>query len=196
MTPPLYWPAYFLIKLINPLFFPLTIVGRENIPVKGSFIAACNHLSNIDPPLISYAMHRPIYHIAKKSLFANKLFAWLMYGLGSFPINREGSDVSAMRECLRKLKAGQPLALFPTGTRVAGEGEVAAKSGVGFLAVKGQVPVIPVKIAGTDRVMTKGSKKIHRHPVKIVIGAPTFFSPQDPYDLIANQILQKINSLQ
>lgn len=192
---PCYWLAYAVIKIVNPFYFPLTITGRENIPVKGAFIAASNHVSHLDPPLVSYAVRRPIYHIAKKSLFKNKAFALLLYSLGSFPIEREGSDVSAMRLCLRKLKKGDPLALFPTGTRVVGDAEVTAKAGVGFLAVKAGVPVIPVKISGTDMVMPKGAKGIHKHPVAIIIGQPIHFSKQDGYDQIASQILQKINSL-
>ncbi len=192
----LYWPAYLIIKVINPFFFPLTIKGRENIPAKGAFIVASNHLSHLDPPLVSFAVGRPIYHIAKKSLFANKIFGWLLYGLGSFPIERQGSDIGAMRECLRKLKAGQPLALFPTGTRVVGEEKIAPKSGVGFLGVKAGVPVIPMKIVGTDLVLPKGSKKIHKQPVSIAIGKPLYFSANQPYDLIAAEILQKIKSLE
>lgn len=190
----LYWPANFLIRVFNPFFFPLTIVGRENIPVQGAFIVACNHISNIDPPLLSYSVNRPIYHIAKKSLFDNMVFGAIMRGLGSFPINREGSDVSAMRECLRKLKDGYPLALFPAGTRTAG-GQAAAKGGVAFLAVKGKVPIVPAKVIGTDLVMPKGSKKLHKHPVKIVFGPPIIVSAGDSYEQIAAQVLQKINSL-
>ncbi len=192
---PCYWPAYAVIKIINPFFFPLTIKGRENIPRRGAFIAACNHISNFDPPLVSYAVRRPIYHIAKKSLFDNKAFGLLLYSVGAFPIKREGSDVSAMRECLRKLKKGEPLVLFPTGTRVVGDNSVTPKSGVGFLAVKGKVPVIPLKILGTDQVMPKGSKRINKHPVSIIIGKPIHFSSQDSYDQIAAEILKKINAL-
>ncbi len=193
---PCYWPAYAVIKIINPFFFPLTIKGRENVPPSGAFIAACNHISNFDPPLVSYAVRRPIYHIAKKGLFDNKAFGLLLYSVGAFPIKREGSDVSAMRECLRKLKKGEPLALFPTGTRVVGDNSVAPKSGVGFLAVKAQVPVIPLKIFGTDQVMPKGSKSISKHPVTITIGAPLHFSSQESYETIAAEILQKINVLE
>ena len=192
---PCYWLAYAVIKVVNPFLFPLTIKGRENIPAKGAFIAACNHLSHFDPPLVSYAVHRPIYHIAKKSLFEKKAFGLLLYSVGAFPIKREGSDVSAMRECLRKLKAGQPLALFPTGTRVVGDTAVTPKSGVGFLAVKGGVPIIPMKITGTDLVMPKGSKKIYKNPVTIVIGKPIPVSAADSYDQIAVEVLQKINAL-
>lgn len=193
---PLYWLAYAVIKVVNPLCFPLTIKGREHVPAQGAFLVASNHISNFDPPLVSYAVRRPIFHIAKKSLFANRIFALLLYGLGSFPIKREGSDVSAMRECLRKLKAGQPLALFPTGTRVIGDASQVPKSGVGFLAVKSGVPVLPLRIVGTDQVMPKGSKSIRKHPVTIIIGAPLHFSLGDSYEQVAVDILQKINALQ
>ena len=192
---PLYWLGYAVIKAVNPFYFPLTIRGRENVPASGAFIAACNHLSNIDPPLVSYAVKRPIYHIAKKSLFANKIFALLLYGLGSFPIKREGSDIGAMRECLRKLKAGQPLALFPTGTRVIGQETAVPKAGVGFLAVKSKVPVLPLKIIGTDQVLPKGAKRLHKHPVTIIIGQPMTVGPSTNYEEIAADILQKITAL-
>jgi len=192
---PLFWLAYGVIKVFNPFCFPLTIVGRENIPAKGAFVAASNHISNMDPPLVSYAVHRPIFHIAKKSLFKNKLFGPVLYSVGAFPIQREGSDVSAMRECLRKLKSGYPLALFPTGTRGTVEQADAAKGGVGFLAVKGGVPIVPIKITGTDMVMPKGSKKLYKHPIRIVIGKPIAVSKADTYEAIAAQVLQKINLL-
>lgn len=192
---PLYWPAYAVIAVVNPFFFPLTIKGRENIPRKGAFIAACNHISNFDPPLVSYAVRRPIYHIAKKSLFTNKFVGSLLFSVGAFPIKREGSDVSAMRECLRKLKSGQPLALFPTGTRVVGDEAISAKAGVGFLAVKGGVPVIPLQISGTDQVMPKGSRRIQNHPVTIIIGQPIIVGPSTNYEEIAADILQKITAL-
>lgn len=192
---PLYWFAYCVLKIVNPFCFPLTVIGRENIPRKGAFIVASNHISNIDPPLVSYAVHRPIFHVAKKSLFNNKLFGLLLYSVGAFPIKREGSDVSAMRECLRKLKSGYPLVLFPTGTRVAGDEAIAAKAGVGFLALKGGVSIIPVKVVGTDQVMPKGAKKLQKHPVTIIIGKPIYVSSALSYEEIAAQILQKINSL-
>ncbi len=191
----LYWPAYAVIKVINPWCFPLTIKGRENIPKKGAFIAACNHISNIDPPLVSFAIKRPIFHIAKKSLFDNKVLGLLLSGLGAFPIRREGSDVSAMRECLRKLKSGQPLALFPSGTRVVGDEAMTPKAGVGFLAVKGAVPIVPLKISGTDQVMPKGSKRIYKHPVTIIIGQPIHVPRNTNYKEIAADILKKINAL-
>lgn len=190
-----YWPAYLIIEVINPFFFPLTIVGRENIPKKGGFIAACNHISNVDPPLVSYAVGRPISHIAKKSLFNNPIFGMILRSVGAFPIQREKSDVSAMRECLRKLKNGEPLVLFPTGTRVTEEQAATAKGGVGFLASKSGVPVIPVKITGTDGVMPKGAKGLKRHPVRIVIGKPLTVSATQSYEQTAVEILQKIHSL-
>lgn len=192
----LYWPAYITILAINQIFFPLTIKGRNNIPRKGAFILACNHLSNLDPPLVSYAANRPIYHMAKESLYNNKIFAWVMRELGSFPINREGPDIGAMRECLRKLKAGTPIALFPTGTRVSENETKAPKSGVGFIAVKSGVPVIPLKISGTDKVMGKGEKKLHRHRVTMIIGKPIHFDSSKDYNDIATEILHAINSLQ
>ena len=119
----------------------------------------------------------------------------MLYSVGAFPIRREGSDIGAMKECLRKLKSGQPLALFPTGTRVVGDAAVAPKSGVGFLAVKANVPIIPVKVVGTDLVMPKGSKKIHKNPVTVIIGKPVHYSASDSYDAIAAQVLQEIKSL-
>lgn len=191
----MYWPAYAVISVANLFFFPLTIRGREHIPPTGAFIAACNHISNFDPPLVSYAVGRPIYHIAKKSLFANRVFGFLLASVGAFPIKREGSDVSAMRECLRKLKSGQPLALFPTGTRVVGDEAISAKAGVGFLAVKAGVPIIPIQISGTDQVMPKGSKRLYKHPVTIIIGEPIHVGRNVKYEEIAADILQKITDL-
>ena len=113
----LYWTAHYLFCLLRMIYFPITLYGRENIPARGSFIFASNHLSNLDPMLLGLCSGRRLSYMAKDSLFKNKIIGFILSLVDAFPINREGPDVRALRESLRRLKAGRPLVVFPAGTR-------------------------------------------------------------------------------
>ncbi len=198
----IYWISFYIIKFFSKIFFPFTVRGRENIPVTGSLIFASNHLSNLDPFLIGLNAGQRISYMAKDSLFRNRVLGFFLKKVGTFPLKREGPDIGALRQALKRLKEGSPLVVFPEGTRKKGKTTSAPTesadvhlAGVGFLAVKSKVPVIPVRITGSDKVLAPGTKWFKRHPITITFGPPVVFSKDAPYAHVTGQIMERINSL-
>lgn len=128
------------------IFFRVKVVGRERIPEDNRAIVCSNHISNLDPITLAIAVPRPIHFMAKKELFNNKLLKGLIEKLGAFPVDREGSDLSAIRNSMKILKKDGILGIFPEGTRVYEPDIKNAKPGIGLIAIKTQAPIIPIYI--------------------------------------------------
>lgn len=126
-------------------FFPTKFIGKKNIP-KGACILVSNHTSNVDAANLATHTWEKKYYLAKKELFKSKFIGAIVKSWGAIPIDRNGNDLSAIKESLKVLKKGKKLVIFPEGTRNNNEnmelGEV--KQGAAMLAIKGKVPVVPM----------------------------------------------------
>jgi 1-acyl-sn-glycerol-3-phosphate acyltransferase len=195
----LYWPAYFAMAVLSFLFFPFKVIGRENIPRKGNFVYASNHRSNLDPVLLGLTVTFRISYMAKEELFRNKFFRWVLMNFSSaFPLKREGADIGALKESIRRLKHDSPVVVFPQGTRILDDealSEENAQEGVGFLVAKSGVPVVPAKIIDSDKVLPPGARWFRRRLITIVVGRPLYFSGKEPYRQIARTVMRSILSL-
>ncbi len=187
-----YWLVTGLVSVASLVFYPCRVVGRNNVPVKGGFILASNHQSNIDPMLLPVVCPRQMRFMAKDSLFTNPVLGALIRTGGGFPIRRGRADRAALTEFLKQLEIGYPVLIFPQGTR---SGEK-IQAGVGFLAVKSGKPVVPVYIEGTDKVLPKGKSFPQRHPVKVVFGKPLTFGPDEDPQVVAQKVMAAILSCQ
>lgn len=134
-----------LVNFFYHIVFKITIVGRENIPAQiGGCIIASNHVSNNDPPFIGIVFKGKYTFMAKEELFKNRFFGWLIRKLGAFPVKRGAKDTAAIDKAIDSLAEGRTFIIFPEGTR-SKDGELGrAKSGVSIIAVRANVPVIPV----------------------------------------------------
>ena len=148
------------------------VVGRERIPATGAFVLAPIHRSNIDTPLAAAVTRRRMRFMGKDSLWRNGAMGWVLSALGGFPVSRGTADREALRRCVAVLESGEPLVLFPEGTRQSGPTVHPLFDGAAYVAVKAGVPIIPVGIGGSERVMPKGSKMIHPRKCVLVIGEP------------------------
>lgn len=159
--------------VLNSLF-TLEVEGLENIPQTGPFILASNHASHFDPPAIGSVIGRDIFFFARKSLFKPGFAKWLLDQLNTIPVDRDGdSDVGALRRTIKVLEGGGSLVLFPEGTRSRDGSLGAAKPGVGLIACKTQVPVVPVSIRGSYEALPPGARfPSWGHPIRIRFGAP------------------------
>jgi 1-acyl-sn-glycerol-3-phosphate acyltransferase len=135
----------FVFRLYIKLFFGLTVYGREKVPEAGGVVVAGNHISSYDPPLIGITLlPREINYMAKKELFQKHPMRWFALALQSFPVDRQRNDTGAVKEALRRLRAGTAIGIFPEGTRHAQEGQ--AFNGAAFLAQRAQAPLVPVAL--------------------------------------------------
>ncbi len=191
----LYYLTRWPLRVISKLFLPLEIVGLENIPSRGACIFASNHRSYFDPVVLGYTSPRRLSFVAKDSLFENRLFGFYITQLGAYPIRRHQADFRALRETFRRLKAGRTILIFPEGTRRADNPLQEAEPGIGFIVSKVKVPVIPVYLEGTDKVLPPGSKRLHRAPVKITFGKAVAYEPGEPPETIVRKIMTGIYSL-
>lgn len=154
-----------LVKIYYKFAFRMDIQGEENIPAEGGVVLCCNHMSNFDPTTMAAFVKRPVRYIAKKELFEKRWSAKLLSALGAFPVDRQTTDMKALKTAIKLLKNGEALGIFAEGTRVK-EGEAkAAKAGVALFALKGEAPIVPICIS---------SKYKFRSVVHIRYGKPIY----------------------
>ncbi len=188
----LYWIGYYLFHVFRFLWFPCKIRGKENIPLEGGCIFASNHNSNLDPFLIGIIPKREVYFFAKKELFKNRFVGWLMRQWHAFPADRNRADIGALKIAIAYLRNGHPLVFFPEGTRGGIKNQGKVFPGVGFLASKANVPIIPVHLKGSDVCMPPGSKFPKRHWITVSFDKPIFPSDFSSYEEISAAVMQRI----
>ena len=176
MTPLLYGLSQFVCWLFFRLGFGLEIRGRKHIPRRGAFILASNHFSYLDPPLIGTACPRRVVFMARANLFNDGLLGAYLRGVGVIPLQREGGDLSALRQALETLRRGQPLAIFPEGGRQLSGKLGAAKRGVGLLAMEVRVPIVPVLVRGTFQALPPGARGLRRAKIQVAFSPPISYT--------------------
>ncbi len=159
-------------KIVLILFFRFKVEGRENIPKRGPFIIAGNHTSYMDPPIVGAVTRRRFHFIASDHLYKNKLMGWWIMAGGGIRVKKGESNHIAMRRILNYLKKGKPIAMFPEGTR-SEDGKIKEPlSGIGFLALKSGVPVVPCLIKGSEKALPKGARSFKSSSVSVYVGKP------------------------
>lgn len=161
-----------LAMLICRVWFRMTVSGLEHVPKSGSYVMAPNHRSNLDIIVIGACTRRRQRYMGKHTLWAKQPWDWILSQFGGFPVTRGTVDREALQRCLDVVAAGDPLVLYPEGTRLSGPNVGSLFDGVAYVATKSQVPIIPVGIAGTERAMAKGAKLIRPSKVHLEIGPP------------------------
>jgi 1-acyl-sn-glycerol-3-phosphate acyltransferase len=134
------------------------------------FIIAANHLSFLDPPLVAAAWGRRLKFITLADLFGNyPLLDFTLDAFEAIRIKRGTVPLAAIRESLAHLADGGVVCVFPEGTRATRWGQVRPLPGAAWLAVRAQVPIVPMAAIGTDRVLGIDNK-LHKGRVRIRIG--------------------------
>jgi 1-acyl-sn-glycerol-3-phosphate acyltransferase len=149
--------------------FRTRVVGRENLPATGGVILAGNHISYADPMLLWCRSPRPVHFMAKVELWDSGFVGWCLDTFWAFPIHRGASDRTALAQASGYLKSGDAVGIFPEGTRNF-EGNAEAQGGAAFLAMRNEVPIVPVGLSGTALIRPPGAKGIHFPKVVISIG--------------------------
>src|SRR5580692_11599619 len=147
---PVYGFFYGLCRLAHQMFFRGDVVGLENLPESGGYIVAANHVSHLDPPMVGQFLPRQVAFFARKTLWKPGIAAWWLDAVGTIPVDRDGgASLDAIKRVLRSLSHDRAVIVFPEGTR-SEDGELQGpRPGVGFIACKAQVPVVPARIFGS-----------------------------------------------
>src|SRR5947209_4231316 len=193
ITPPILyhairWFAIFVFHLITRI----RLIGRYNVPSEGAVILAANHLSWTDIPLVPLHFRRKVVYMAKEEYFNSKI-AWLVRFLGAFPVKRGEGDRQALRAAEEQLKKGNILVIFPEGTRSRTRTLAKAHAGMGMIALRSGVPVIPVAIWGSEDVLKKFGAR-----VTISYGEPMILKPKgnkitrEDIDEATDKVMRKI----
>lgn len=153
------------------VWFRMSVQGREHVPTTGPFVLAPVHRSNIDFAIVCAVTRRRMRYLAKDSIFKYGL-GRVWESLGAIAVVRGTPDREAMRQLEASLLAGEPVVMFPEGTRQSGPEVQPLFDGPAYMALRARVPIVPVGIGGSERAMPKGSKMIWPRKVTIVVGPP------------------------
>jgi 1-acyl-sn-glycerol-3-phosphate acyltransferase len=163
---------FLLVAVFCRLWFRMTFEGRENLPRTGPYVVAPVHRSNLDTLIVGGLTTRRLRYMGKDSLWKTRFFGALFSALGAFPVHRGSADREALRRCIEVLKEGEPLVIFPEGTRQSGPALQPLFEGAAYVAARAGVPIVPVGIGGSEAAMPKGSKLIRPVKVHVVVGRP------------------------
>jgi 1-acyl-sn-glycerol-3-phosphate acyltransferase len=164
--------ARVLVLSVLRVVFRVRAVGTERVPPTGAYILAPSHRSILDVPFTAYVTPRTIRFLAKDDLFATSFGRRLFSALGAVEVERGTADRGAMRALEAVLEQGEPIAIFPEGTRRSGPGIGELFAGAAYLSVKFGVPIVPVGIGGSEHILPKGRVLPRLRRVAVSVGEP------------------------
>jgi 1-acyl-sn-glycerol-3-phosphate acyltransferase len=196
------WWYYFVRNIARHFFthaFDTEATYQAPIPKSGGLLIVSNHLSFLDPPIVSAFLTRSVYFVARKTLFNHPLFARLISSLHAFPIDQENPDIASLRRILQHLREGHAVLLFPEGSRSQTGDPSPPQPGIGWIASKANVPILPVKIKGTFEALPPGAVFFSHHPLKVSYGIASLLpssltqsKDKDSYIRIAEYLMNQI----
>ncbi len=188
-----YSVLYPVIWIFMRIFHPWNAVGVENIP-EGAALICGNHSTLGDPLYVVCCMggKRQTHVMAKAEIMKWPVVGFLLKKAGIIGINRGKSDMAAVKECLRVLKNGERLLMFPEGTRVKDGESSGVHTGAAMFATRTGTPLVPVYISPQKRIFRKTT---------VIFGCP--YHPEfegrkpsaDDYQRIADDLLARVNAL-
>jgi len=163
-----------LLWLACKAWFRFRVVGKQNLPAEEAYILAPVHRSYLDTPVGGMVTTRRQRFLGKESLWRNRAAGRFLTIVGGFPVERGTADRAALRACQEVLERGEPMVMFPEGTRQHGPvvDPDLMHAGPAFVAARAGVPIVPLGIAGTDHAMPGGSMLIRPVRVVMVVGEP------------------------
>jgi 1-acyl-sn-glycerol-3-phosphate acyltransferase len=155
-------------------FSPVSIVGREKLHEHETAVYACNHLSYMDTPVLFAYLPFQFRILAKQSLWKTPFIGWYLNHSGQVPVDMKSprSLIASLNRGVTTLKHGLPLVLFPEGGRAATGQLQTMMSGCAYMAIKAQVPLVPLTLIGTYELLPIHVYALHPRPLLVVVGDP------------------------
>jgi 1-acyl-sn-glycerol-3-phosphate acyltransferase len=193
---------YNLAKLLARMIFSMRVIHPERMVESGPLLIAVNHSSFFDPPLAGICSRRGVYYLARKTLLKWPFFGPLFPAMNVIPVERDGNDMSALREVIKKVKDGNAVLLFPEGTRSIDGNLQPARAGIGLVIAKTGAPVLPMRIFGAYEAFPKNARRFQLSQITVVIGEPIHFTAEEisntsreTYQLLSNRVMDAIGAL-
>ena len=197
-------PLWFhIVRLFSLTFFKFfhsfRTSGTDNLP-PGPLILAPNHASYLDPPATGCGLFRVTYYLARHTLFKPPIASWLLPSIGSIPVNQNSPGPSSLKNIFEVFKNKGTLVLFPEGQRTFDGNLRKAEPGIGMIAARANVPVVPVHIIGSREAMPRNGSWHPFRPIRVVYGKPMRFTGdpknREDFQKFADEIMSAIAKLQ
>ena len=170
------------------LGYRLEVRGAERVPATGPVVVAANHLSVLDPFVLSVAVERPLRYLGKAELWRCRPLVPLFDALGAIPVTRDAGDETAIASALEVLERGEALGIFPQGS----VSRPTWRRGAARLALAAGAPIVPVRILGTDAALSRG--RIGLPQVAVLVGEPIPVERRDPTAALATELTERLQS--
>jgi 1-acyl-sn-glycerol-3-phosphate acyltransferase len=161
-------------SLLRLSLSPVTVIGMDRLDISRPAVYASNHLSYYDTPVLFAKLPFQFRILAKQSLWKIPFIGWYLNRSGQVPVdsNSTRSAIASLNRGVTALKAGMPLVLFPEGGRTETGQLQAFMSGCAFMAIKAQVPLVPIALVGTYELLPIHTYHLTPRPLLAVIGDP------------------------
>ena len=184
--------ARFVVFGLCWLMWRVRFVGTDNLPQTTPYVVAPVHRSYIDTVLAGLITRRRFRYMGKSEMWKTPWVARLFNSLGGFPVRRGTPDRDALKMCEQALLAGEPVVLFPEGTRQSGPIVRPLFAGPAFVALRANVPIVPLGIGGSERAMPKGSKWMRPGRIALVVGRPIWPPPASESGRASRRAVQEL----
>ncbi len=176
----IYKAALVVMQSICDVFGRIDLHGYENFPQGKACIIAGNHVSYLDPFAMAFYNEHEMSVVARDTLMSNAISKILLTNMNAIPIKRgDSGNLGVFRLLLSNIKAGRSVLIFPEGTRSADGTLQTGKAGVGLLAVKAGVPIVPIRSWGFEEVLPR-SNKLRSSRIVMNVGKPIDLQDIDP----------------
>jgi 1-acyl-sn-glycerol-3-phosphate acyltransferase len=178
---------------------PVELIGREKLHVHDVAVYASNHLSYYDTPVLFAKLPFQFRILAKQALWRIPFVGWYLNRSGQVPVDAKSgrSAIAGLLRGVKTLQGGLPLVIFPEGGRAAEGTMTPFQSGASFMAIKAQVPLVPLALIGTYELLPIHCYHLTPRPLKIVVGDPiltTGLTTRDA-DALTSRLFEAIAAL-
>lgn len=196
---PVYTPVIgFARTVFAGLGLKFAISGQEHVPASGGAVLAMNHIGYLDFALCGFALRphkRVVRFMAKKEVFDHRVSGPLMRGMKHIAVDREagaGSFGAAVQAC----RSGEIVGVFPEATISQSFELKGFKTGAARMAAEAGVPLLPMVLWGSQRILTKGRPKelTRGTPIRMVIGEPLHPKPDDDFAAVTVELKRRMQA--
>lgn len=195
---PLYRLCHATAKTLARAAFHFRVIHPERLIEDGPALICSNHVSFLDPPLVSISFQKEIHFLARHTLYSNPAARWIFPRLKVTPIDQDRASMAGLKTAIRLLQAGHRVLIFPEGARSPSGNLQPAAGGAGLVVAKARVPVVPLRLFGAHEALPYGSSRPRFTTITAVVGEPLHFpekdypSTREGYQAISNAIMAAI----